>query len=194
MENSDLCFPPREVEHPRLESENERPSSSPQLPLSDKETVGFYKAMQDEREKRQALERQLAELHTSRETTDQPPLSRELEETVYANNLRVSRRFAEREYGREVVAAVHEWAAAKCDADPLFNQRMRASVDPYEDAKAFYDREHGFSSPSSQAARTPFKILDSAPPRSLADAPGNGAAGKPHTPVGDGNAYASLFR
>ena len=113
--------------------------------------------------------------------------------TVYANNLRVSRRFAEREYGREVVSAIHDWAAAKCDADPAFNARMRASDDPYEAAKQVYDQEQVFHTAQAPSA-SPTALFDPPPPRSLANAPGNGAAGKPHVPVGDGNAYGSLFK
>ena len=40
---------------------SEAPAPSPQPPLTEKETVGFFKAMQAEREKRQDLERKLAD-------------------------------------------------------------------------------------------------------------------------------------
>ena len=180
MDIQDLGFPSPGPDEPSL-NEGEAPVPS-QTPLTDRETAGFYRAMQEEREKRQALERQLAGVATMRAPG---AADRDLGLTVYANNLRVSRRFAERDYGREVVAAVHDWAAARCDSDPDFNARMRASDDPYEAAKQSYDQE--------QALRTPSRSA-STPPRSLADAPGNGAVGKPHVPVGDGNAYESLFK
>jgi hypothetical protein len=186
MDIQDLGFIPAEVSEPLLDAE-EAPSASTQAPLSDRETAGFFRAMQEERERRQALEAELAALRNDREPSSTTLAERDLGVTVYANNLRVSRRFAEREYGREVVAAVHDWAAARCDSDPAFNARMRASDDPYEAAKQAYDQEQ----PLRHA--TP-SLLDTPPPRSLATAPGNGAVGKPHVPVGDGNAYESLFK
>ncbi len=193
MDNLDLSFLSGEVAEPRPDVLDAPPAES-QPPLSDRETAGFYRAMQEEREKRQALERQLAELRAAKEPASTAPVERELEVTVYANNLRVSRRFAEREYGREVVSAVHDWAAAKCDADATFNARMRASEDPYEAAKQIFDQEQA-SRPPEGAGRpaSPIPDFGMTPPRSLADAPGNGAVGKPHVPVGDGNAYGSLF-
>ncbi len=166
--------------------DNNPSSSHQQTPLTDQETTEFYRAMRDELGKRQTLERELAELRTEKSIPNTMP-DRDLGLTVYANNLRVSRRFAEREYGREVVSAVHDWAAAKCDADPAFNARMRASDDPYEAAKQTYDLEQAARSDTEHSRRF-------APPRSLVDAPGNGAVGKPHVPVGDGNAYESLFK
>jgi hypothetical protein len=39
------------------------------------------------------------------------------------------------------VAQVHDWAAAKCDEDPIFNQQMRQAEDPYEAAVQAYRRE-----------------------------------------------------
>ena len=186
MDSQDLSFLSGEVDEPHLGSET-AVASPPQPPLNSRETIGFYRAMLDEREKRQALERQIANLTTTGVAPATTPTERDLGITVYANNLRVSRRFAEREYGREVMSAVHDWAAARCDTDPAFNQTMRASDDPYEAAKQAYDQE--------QAARNTQNLtIIAVPPRSLADAPGNGAAGKPHVPVGDGNAYESLFK
>jgi hypothetical protein len=186
MNIQDLSFLSHEVANPRVNDVN-APPTQVQTPLTDRETAGFYRAMQDEREKRQALERQLADLNAASEPPSTPPLERDLGVTVYANNLRVSRRFAEREYGKEVVAAVHDWAAAKCDSDPSFNASMRASEDPYEAAKQVYDREQALRNIQSLPSTTP-------PPRSLADAPGNGAVGRAHVSVGDGNAYDSLFK
>ena len=186
MDTQDLSFLSEGVGEPRVDAV-EDPPTPVQSPLTDRETAGFYRAMQEEREKRQALERELADLKTTSKPPPSTPVERDLGVTVYANNLRVSRRFAEREYGRDVVSAVHDWAAAKCDSDPAFNTRMRASEDPYEAAKRVYDEEQALRNAPSFPAATP-------PPRSLADAPGNGAVGKPHVPVGDGNAYESLFK
>ncbi len=130
MDIQDLSFPSEEVAGARVDYV-ETPLALAQSPLTDRETAGFYRAMQEEREKRQALERRLAVVKTASESPPKSALERDLGVTVYANNLRVSRRFAEREYGRDVVSTVHDWAAAKCDSDPAFNARMRASEDPY---------------------------------------------------------------
>jgi hypothetical protein len=185
MDTQDFGFLSEGAAEPRPDL-GAAPTAPTEAPLTDRETVGFYRAMQEEREKRQVLERQLAEIKAAGEPPPSPAVERDLGVTIYANNLRVSRRFAEREYGREVVSAIHDWAAAKCDADPAFNKRMRASDDPYEAAKQIYDDEHALRNTQKSQSATP-------PPRSLADAPGNGAVGKPHVPVGDGNAYESLF-
>ena len=190
MDIQEMSFLSEEVAEPRPDS-GALPPNSAQRPLNDKETAGFYRAMQEEREKRQALERQLTELKASGATV---ATERDLGVTVYANNLRVSRRFAEREYGREVVTAVHDWAAAKCDGDPAFNARMRASEDPYEAAKQIYDQEQELRTNGASPLSNTQIAFEALPPRSLADAPGAGAVGKPHVPIGDGNAYGSLFK
>ena len=120
----------------------------------------------------------------------------DLQSALYAQNLRFSRRFAEREYGKEAVAAVHGWAAAKCDADPAFNRAMRESDDPYEAAKQAYDREQVLSvvGPKDLDAFKAWRASQvSPPPRSLATAPGAGAAGKAHVTVGDGEAFNAAF-
>ncbi len=158
-----------------------------QPPLTDRETAGLYKAVQGEREQRQALEKQLAELKNPTEPASINLIQRDFELAAYANNLKISRRFAEREYGREVVSAVHDWAVARCDADPAFNALMRESDDPYEAAKRSFDQDQ--ASPPDNRIQSHFSL-----PRSLVDAPGNGAVGKTHVPVGDGNAYDSLFK
>ena len=226
---------PSEIEEPTVEVEAEPVASGPERgpdgkfaakaspepteaetppppapPLSEKETVGFYKAMAEERDKRQALERRLAELQARQEPAEPPPLEAVVEQRIYAQNLRASRRFAEREYGKDTIATVHEWAARRCDDDPLFNQHMRSSDDPYEAAYQAYNREQivaevspgdleGFrawkaANGAVQAATPPAAAPAApAPPKSLANASGTGAVGKDHVPVADGNAYAAAF-
>jgi hypothetical protein len=165
-------------------------------------------AMLDEREKRQALERQLSDLRSQMAPPPIPPLEDQLEARLYAANLSASRRFAEREHGKEAVSAVHAWAVAKCDADPLFNMQMRSSEDPYEAAMQAYNRERVVAEVSAgdleafrawkalqgQTAPSQPQSPAAAIPRSLANAPGNGAAGRSSVAVGEGNAYAGLFR
>jgi hypothetical protein len=169
-------------------------------------------AVLDERERRQAAERQLHELQAQLAPPPPLPLEAQVEARLYAANLSASRRFAEREHGRDAVAAIHQWAVARCDADPFFNQQMRSSDDPYEAAIQAYNRERvvaevgagdleafrawkaasaagqdqtAFSTRSQPATRIP---------RSLATAPGNGAAGRSGVTAGEGSAYAGLFK
>ncbi len=151
-------------------------------------------ALRSEREKRQAAERELAALKA-----EPPADTGRLETALQAQTLLVSRKFADRQYGAETMAQVHDWATARCDADPGFNQRMRISDDPYEAAMQAWRREQVLEAvqPDDLEAFKAWKAGQSAtppaPPRSLATAPGNGAAGRPHVPVGDGEAYGAIF-
>jgi hypothetical protein len=169
-------------------------------------------AMLDEREKRQSLERQVADLRQHLAPPPPLPLEEQVEARLYASNLSASRRFAEREHGREAVGAVHQWAVARCDADPFFNQQMRSSDDPYEAAIQAYNRERVVAEVSAgdleafrawkaasaaaqgQVPFSPRSQPAARVPRSLANAPGNGAAGRSGVSVGEGSAYAGLFK
>ena len=186
-------------------------------------------AMLDEREKRQAekaradqLEREL-KAERARQTPATPATPQEeIQRQLYAQNLRTSQRWAERTYGAETAATIRDWATARCDADPVFNQQMLASEDPYEAAKAAYDREQvlaavkpsdleqfrawqaaqanpgapvGGATPAPAAAPAAPAAAPAAPapPRSLVDAPGNGAAGGNFVPTGPGQAFAAAI-
>lgn len=188
-----------------------RPPEPGHVPLS---------AVLDERERRQAAEARLAEYEAlQREAVAQaqdaelPPAER-VEHALYAQNLRASRRFAEREYGKGSIAALHDWAVARCDADPFFNQQMLASEDPYEAAYRAWQSEQVLArvSPTDladyeawraaraaavSAARGPGPgglPQQPAPPRSLATAPNAGGSGLPEIQFGPGAAHASLFK
>ncbi|HZK99418.1 MAG TPA: hypothetical protein VFC47_05930 [Caulobacteraceae bacterium] len=163
-------------------------------------------ALLDEREKRQASDRELAQMRARANPPPPPTRDEQLEAALYGQNLRASRRFAEREYGKESIATVHDWAARRCDEDPAFNTQMRSSEDPYEAAYQAYQREQvlaevkpgeldayrAWRAAQAQAAtqtpQQPAKL-----PRSLATASGNGAAGSPDIPVGPGEAFASVI-
>lgn len=102
--------------------------------------------MLDEREKRQAAEKALAELKAKQsaepapqrpDATADPEAARrfdqnEMEMRLFTQNREFSRRFAVKEYGAETVAKVQEWAGARCDTDKAFNAKLLASDDPYE--------------------------------------------------------------
>jgi hypothetical protein len=180
----------------------------------------------DEREKRQAAERRAAQYEDrqreaqQRQAQQQLPPDVQMQQALYQQNLRSSRRFAEREYGKDTIATVHDWAVARCDADPAFNQQMQSSDDPYEAAHQAYQREQvltkvqpgdladyeawkasraGQGQPSAQPAAAPASATSSQPaslrpPVSLASQPNAGGSGRPETPVGPGAAHASLFQ
>ncbi|HEY5072046.1 MAG TPA: hypothetical protein VII63_08445 [Caulobacteraceae bacterium] len=165
-------------------------------------------AMLGERDKRMAAERRLAELEAKAQPPAPPEAAEQFGAALYAQNLRSSRKFAEREYGKPLIETVHDWAAKRCDADPEFNRQMRLADDPYEAAMQAYDREQILASVSPkdldafkawQAAQAELQAMTDPqqpappPPRSLATAPGNGGAGKPHVQVGEGEAFSAAF-
>lgn len=178
-------------------------------------------AMLDEREKRQAAERRAKELEDWKQQQEQaltPPVQPEqaLAAQRYADNLRYSRKFAERQYGKELLDQVHQWAYERAERDPFFNAEMAAHDDPYEAAVQAYNREQVLEAvdPSDLEAFKAWKAAQAQaaaetpapgtqppapqalrpPPRSLAEASGTGALGNPAVNVGEGEAFASLFR
>ncbi|MDB5483050.1 MAG: hypothetical protein JWO83_4103 [Caulobacteraceae bacterium] len=181
-------------------------------------------ALLDEREKRQAekaqremLERRIAEMRAQAAPQRELAPTEHLEVALYSQNLRASRRFAEREYGKDTVATVHDWATRRCDEDPFFNQQMRSSDDPYEAAFQAYNREQILrtvrpddlaafkawrAAQAVAAGQTPTHPRDSGGhpttshtpvPRSLATASGTGGAGASHVPIGPGLAFVNAI-
>ncbi len=169
-----------------------------------------------EREKRQAAEKRATELQARWEAAQrdaQPPATPEstLQAELYAQRMDMSRMFAESRYGADEVARLHDWARAKCDADPMFNEQMRSSRNPYEAAMQAFNREMiaqkvtperlaafeaweqaqaqaGAQAPSPQNPVAP-------PPRSLAQAPGSGLRGdSAPIEIGEGSAFAAAIR
>jgi hypothetical protein len=170
-------------------------------------------ALLDEREKRRTAERRAAELEAKQEPAPQLSPTDLQRSSQYQLNLRVSRKFAEQEYGKDTVALVHDWAFEKCNADAIFNQQIMASDDPYEAAYQAYSRDRVLSEvqPSdleefkawkavkagvqaAQAEPTTRQHQPATPlPRSLATAPGNGGPVETRIPVGDGHAFSAAF-
>jgi hypothetical protein len=192
-------------------AERPRPPEPGHVPLS---------AVLDERERRRAAEARLAEYEAmQREVMAQAreaelaPAER-VEHALYAQNLRASRRFAEREHGKAAIGALHDWAVARCDADPFFNQQMLASEDPYEAAYHAWQSEQVLARvrPTDLADYEAWKAARAAvpsaapgarpggfppqpaPPRSLATVPNAGGSGLPEVQFGPGAAHASLFK
>ena len=170
-------------------------------------------AMLDERDKRkaeqaraEAAERQLAEWRARADPAPPSTVDPEVQQALYAQNLRASRRFAEREYGKEQIATIHDWAAARCDTDPAFNQQMFGSEDPYEVAYQAYNREQLLAEVKTddfaefkawQAAKASGGSVAPSPPKapppvSLVNAPN--AGGRPSVLTGEGRAYENMFK
>jgi epoxyqueuosine reductase QueG len=184
------------VEEPVIEAPAETPVTealTPEPPAKTEVSQVPISALLDERDKRQKAEGQV-------------------QAQRYDDNLRFSRKFAEREYGKALIATVHDWAVARCDADPIFNAQMRSSEDPYEAAVQAYNRdqlatkvtperfaafeawEKAQAELSGQPPPSPQTPAAPTPPRSLADAPGTGLAGKAALEVADGSAFAAAFK
>lgn len=201
------------------EASAHEPAKPAQAPAQAEGATAPISALLDERDKRKAAEERARALEErlAASRPAQPPMAPQDQIRLerYADNLRYSRRFAEKEHGKELIEKVHEWAVAKADSDPAWNAQMMRSDDPYEAAVADYQREQllGQVTPSrfaefqawekAQAEARAAAGGDSgaqqqqpaaaAPPRSIADAPGTGGAGKPHVNVGPGEAFKSAI-
>lgn len=119
----------------------------------------------------------------------------------------ISRRFAVMSHGQETVDAAYQWGVAKCDQDPLFNQRVAMSDDPYDlvvsewkrdqtltrlgdgdlDAFLAWKAQQAGDPPAQTTTPAPaIRASPAAPRPSLASAP---AAGRTSAPEGkDGEA------
>lgn len=217
---------PEPVQTPLEAAPAPEPVSTP-APVAEPVQPGYVPitAMMDERDKRKALEAQLQQL---RAQTPQPvapdpyedpegyQAHREqiIEQRMFGQALAFSKRLQETIHGRDTVEQAHVWGLARCDADPLFNHRVRSSDDPYEFVVAEWKRDQVLSSlqgddldqfrawkasqgaaqpqaPVAQVAIIPPQV---APPRSLASAPAAGSPKPGEQPVGPGVAFDSVFR
>ncbi len=129
-------------------------------PEQTKPTEGFVPlgAVLDERDKRKALEAELAQYRNQQAPPIQRPDAYEDPDgaaaydqavqraALYQVNLRYSERLAKVEHGAETVAAAKEWANARCEPtspsfDPYFNAKVGASDDPIGFVVGEYKRE-----------------------------------------------------
>jgi hypothetical protein len=194
------------------------PKQQTQVPVS---------ALEAERSRRQALEAQLAQYQRQQQTPDPEydptgytdhqvqTIQQQMQAQLWQQSVTFSRRLAEQVHTPEAVAQAHEWGVARCDTDPLFNQRVSTSPDPYEFVVSEWKREQVLSrmqgndldqflawkaqqanplgqaqpQPVAQAAPPPV-----APPRSLASAPAAGTAKPGAPPIYQGAAFDTVFR
>lgn len=175
-------------------------------------------AVLDEREKRQALERELAELRRQHAQAPAPQVDpyedpvAHVEQRVLNTKLDMSEEMARSKHGDDLVNQARDWAMAKMGQSPAFQQEVLSNRHPYEYAVQAYQRDQMVSqltpadlaafkawqaaqaslqtAPAAVAAAPPQPVA--APPRSLASA--TSAGGMQAVPTGDGQAFDALFK
>ena len=200
--------PAQEPEPQQPESTEERQSHN--VPLT---------ALLDEREKRQKLERELEQLRQQAQPQAPQPtqipdpyedpagyqqyVQAQIDQRSFAATAEISGRFAEQKYGKETVEEAVRWAQEQGAKDPTLGQRVRASNDPVGFVVEQFQREQfwqkyqsdpsSFTQATSQTAApqmvAPVTTKPTAPPRSLAAAPG---AGGGHQSIPDGSVLDSV--
>ncbi|MGL4197687.1 MAG: hypothetical protein ACRCSX_07990 [Allorhizobium sp.] len=223
----EVVAPVEQVEEPAIEAQPE-----PEAPVRDEagrfapkaQTQVPVSALEAERSRRQAVEAQLADYQRQQQTPDPEydpsgytdhqvqTIQQQLQAQLFQQSLTFSRRLAEQVHTPEAVAQAHEWGMARCDADPLFNQRVSTSPDPYEFVVSEWKRDQVLSRlqgndldqflqwKAQQAnplgAPQPQHIPQQpvAPPRSLASAPAAGTARPGAPPTYQGAAFDTVFR
>jgi hypothetical protein len=131
------------------------PSLTVEAPKPEPGFVPFA-AVLDERDKRKALEAQVAQFQAQQAQNQQPfempdPVEdpdgfrhyqqAAISEGIRQTNLNWSKRIATMEHGPEVVEKAYDWAFQRCAQDPLFNAKVMQSPDPVGLAVAEYNRE-----------------------------------------------------
>ncbi|UFS65327.1 hypothetical protein LO749_01820 [Paracoccus denitrificans] len=193
------------------ESTGENEAEPPAAKTEEEQRNVPYEALRDERTKRQALERRIAEMEAAQrrahiEAIEDPGERAQAEQqqlvaAAVAHKMHLSRQYAERQYGEAFVQEVVDFFEDPQHA-PMSHQFMRAA-DPFGAAVEYYNaakalREIG-PDPNSyreklreelkaelMAELSPTK--PKAPPRSMASAP---AAGGDSNPIGSG--FDALF-
>jgi hypothetical protein len=181
-------------------------------------------AMLDEREKRRAAERRLAEVEAraaeaqaraadaqAQQADPAPDPARDAQ--LWALRMDLSRELAVSRHGEEEADALQQWGVARCDADPAFNAQVYRSRNPYEFIRQARQREQLLTEvkpedlddyrawKAAKASQDRPSTMNAggpgptAPPRSLADAPNAGGAGA-HSDlqIGPGTAFSQTIR
>jgi hypothetical protein len=196
------------------------PAEQPAPPVEDEryarleaQVAGLTKALTATRQQNRQPQPPAPDLYEDPEGHAQH-LAQQYQSQMLVQRNEFSYRLAEKTHGEEVAKQVHEWAFAKCDADPIFNQRMGASPDPYEVAVQEWKREQvleklqpadldklmALLNGQAPAQPTPPAVVvrppqqPSPPPRSMASAPNAGGAKPGAMPVGPSVAFDSVFK
>lgn len=159
-------------------------------------------AMLDERDKRKALEAELAQFRAQQAQQQPEPApdmfedpdgyrnyqDQKVAQTAYQMNLRWSERIASIQHGEETVSQAKQWGYDRCNSDPYFNAKVASSEDPVGFVVSEWKREQIASSVTpddfeqfkawkaaqAQIQPTPPQVPRAIPPRSLASAPSAG--------------------
>ena len=160
-------------------------------------------ALLDERDKRKALEAELAQFRATQQPAEQVPdrwedpegyeafQEQRIQTALYQQNLQWSERIATIQHGEETVSEAKKWGIERCGADPFFNAKVAASPDPVDYIVSEWKREQIASqvNPDEFKQFQAWKAAQSAiqpppqpaaapsrstPPRSLASAPSAG--------------------
>lgn len=193
------------------ESTGENEAEPPAAKTEEEQRHVPYEALRDERTKRQALERRLAEIEAAQqrariEAIDDPDertqaVQQQLMQAAVAHKVNLSRQYAERQYGPEFVQQVTDFFNDPRHA-PMSHQFLRTE-DPFGAAVEYFNaaqalREIG-PDPKAYEQKLRERIKaemlaelpptkPKAPPRSMASAP---AAGGDSNPIGSG--FDALF-
>lgn len=157
-----------QVEQPQAEPEPQ-PEPLAEEPAKEPNHVPLV-ALLDEREKRQAAQRERDELKRQLEASQKPiPQQRipdpyedpngyqqyvqgQIEERAFNVRAEMSGRFAEKEHGKETVEAAIRWAQDQAVKDPSLGQRVQASNDPVGFVVEQYKREQFWTKYGSDPA------------------------------------------
>ncbi len=157
-------------------------------------------AMLDEREKRLAAERRLAEVEAERKAAQaqaraaQAPAEERQALQMFALRRDLSRELLASKHGEEEARALEAWGFEKCEADPQFNQQVLAARNPYEFIRQARARERLLAEVSpddledyrawktGRAAGDSPGPVPSTAPRSPSPASGGGSSGGGSSP------------
>ena len=141
--------PSQEAPQPVVETPSPQPEVIPpgHVPLA---------AILDEREKRQALEKRLAELEAAKQPqaqidpiTDPEGFARDFETKVEKAKQDIlfdtTHRFAVKSYGAEIVKAAEAALGEECKTNPAFFQTVMRQPDPYEFVVKWHKRQQALA-------------------------------------------------
>jgi hypothetical protein len=194
-------------------AEGEEPPAPHHVPLSTfldmRDRLNQAEARAKEVEERQRRAEQEALRRQAPDRNQDPDAfedfrAEQMAQAVTAQNFRFSKRLAEVSHGKDAVQAAYDWGVKRCDEDPLFNQRVATSEDPFDFIIAEWKRDKLVSQLSDtdfeafqqwkaqQAGQPPAPATPAAPaappraPRpSLAGAPSAGRSSVPEARDGE---------
>lgn len=205
---------PQEAPQPAPEPVQVQPVEAKSEPAAPPPGYVPLSALQDVRKELQALKQQVqppAPMPSIYEDPDGYQVA--VQQQTHGIRLDYSRRLASAVHGAETVDQAHEWAFARCDADPVFNQQVLSARDPYEFVVSEYKRDKaiglltqldparleqlltGINAPAQSAQAAPAAIPPQPiPTPSLASAPAAGSDKPGAMPIHEGAAFDAIFR